>query len=79
MAEGKEEKTVKRVCTCEKCGNESEMVVHCSIVLPEEEGGEAEIPATIESADADAEEHGKMRGTGVCKHCGNEADLWVDI
>ena len=77
MAEGKEEKSVKRVCTCEKCGNESEMIVHCSIVLPGEEGGEAEIPATVKSADPGEPE--KMRGTGVCKHCGNEADLWVDI
>lgn len=77
MAEGKEEKTVKRVCTCEKCGNESEMIVHCSIVLPEEEGAAAEIPATVKSVDGG--EPGKMRGTGVCQHCGNEADMWVDL
>lgn len=77
MAEGKEEKTVKRVCTCEKCGNESEMIVHCSLVLPEDESKKDEAPATVESA-AGAESQ-KMRGTGVCQHCGNEADLWVDI
>lgn len=78
MAEGKEEKTVKRVCTCEKCGNESEMVVHCSLVLPEEEASEAEAaPATV-TPEPEAEPS-RVRGKGVCSHCGNEADMWVDL
>jgi hypothetical protein len=32
------EKTVKKVCQCQNCGNESEMIITCS--LPEEIGDE---------------------------------------
>lgn len=76
MSEGKEEKTVKRVCACEKCGNESEMVVRCSLVLSEDED-EADAPAAM---DAPAESgRRRARGAGVCVHCGNEADMWMDL
>ena len=75
MAEAKEEKTVKRVCTCEKCGNESEMTVHCSLVLAESED---DAPAA-ETKPPKAPEPRRAHGTGVCTHCGNEADMWVEL
>ncbi|GBC63371.1 hypothetical protein DENIS_4365 [Desulfonema ishimotonii] len=65
-------KTFRQVCKCEKCGNEAEMVVTCSLVEEDaEEKGAAAVP-----------EPGKTRhvkGTGTCSHCGNEADMWIDI
>jgi hypothetical protein len=66
------EKQIKQVCKCEKCGNESEMVITCS--LEEEElqtPAKAPIVAPVEKA--------RAKGHGVCTHCGNEADMWVDI
>lgn len=59
----------KEVCKCVNCGNEAEMVVTCS--LPDEEP--AAKPAGKKA------EHHKVKGTGVCSHCGNEADMWIDI
>jgi hypothetical protein len=60
----------KEVCKCVNCGNEAEMVVTCS--LPDE--APAAKPAPAKKA-----EHQKVKGTGVCSHCGNEADMWIDI
>jgi hypothetical protein len=60
------EKTVKKVCHCENCGNESEMIITCS--LPDDISPEKEIPS----------EEKKMKGAAVCSHCGNEADMWID-
>ncbi len=62
-------KTVKQVCTCEKCGNEAEMVITCTM---EEENHEhkEKPPETSEK---------KVKGTGTCSACGNEADIWVEI
>ena len=37
------EKTVKKVCQCENCGNESEMIITCS--LPEEAADDVEVSA----------------------------------
>lgn len=68
-----ETKTLKRVCKCEKCGNEAEMVVTCSLV--EEEGA---APAEAK-ADSEKHHHHRVKGTGTCSHCGNEADMWVDL
>ncbi len=61
-------KTVKQVCKCEKCGNEAEMVVTCSLVENDEKKDKTSVPG-----------HRHVKGTGVCTHCGNEADMWVDI
>ena len=66
------EKTVKKVCQCHNCGNESEMTITCS--LPEEIGDEVDTSAKKEMAS----EEKKVKGTAVCKHSGNEADMWVD-
>jgi hypothetical protein len=63
--------TVKKttVCKCEKCGNEAEMVVTCSLTDEEH----AEKHASQDSAPK------KVKGTGTCSHCGNEADMWIDL
>ena len=66
-------KTVKKVCHCVNCGNESEMMITCS--LPEELGGETP-KAAEESHEHEAT---KVKGTAVCSHCGNEADMWIDL
>lgn len=65
-------KIVKKVCKCEKCGNEAEMVLTCSLeeVAPEPER-EASSPTDHEPR--------RVKGTGTCAHCGNEADMWVDL
>lgn len=52
------------VCKCEKCGNEAEMTVSCSMVEVKSESGEIKK---------------KQKETRVCKVCGNEADLIVDF
>ena len=64
------EKKFKQVCKCENCGNESEMMITCSLEEHEEQ------PA--KPADA-PEGKSKTKGHAVCSHCGNEADMWIDI
>lgn len=68
-------KTFKQVCTCENCGNEAEMIITCTLE-----------PIHEDSAESAAEEHTKnkekkqkVKGSGTCTQCGNEADIWVDI
>jgi ribosomal protein S14 len=68
----KMEKTVKKVCQCQNCGNESEMIITCS--LPEEIESDTDVSVKKEAV---AEEK-KVKGSAVCTHCGNEADMWVD-
>jgi hypothetical protein len=51
------------------------MVITCS--LPEEME-EAPVQAAGEKA-TDAGEKKKVKGHAVCSHCGNEADMWIDI
>jgi hypothetical protein len=69
------EKTFKQVCKCEKCGNEAEMQITCILEIDEEVAAPVESKKTTEDADA----RKKVQGHGVCSHCGNEADLWVDV
>ena len=66
---------VTRVCKCENCGNEAEMVVTCS--LPDAD----ETPPARGGDDrkGDAAESKKVKGTATCTHCGNEADMWIDL
>ncbi len=66
-------KTVKQVCKCESCGNEAEMEVTCTMESIEA-AKTAPPPANKENGKA-----GKAQGTGVCTHCGNEADMWIDV
>jgi thymidine kinase len=62
--------TRKQVCSCKKCGNEAEMVVTCN--LPEA------VPEAPPPTPA-AEVGGKVMGSATCSHCGNEADIWIDL
>jgi hypothetical protein len=66
------EKKFKKICKCENCGNEAEMVITCAL-----EAEETPSPSPAPSA-APADKH-QAKGHGVCTHCGNEADMWVDI
>jgi hypothetical protein len=66
-------KTIKKVCHCQNCGNESEMIITCS--LPEEIENDENVSAKTERES----EEKKVKGTAVCSHCGNEADMWIDI
>jgi hypothetical protein len=75
-----EEKTMgeivrKKVCKCENCGNEAEMIVTCS--LSDTNGKPAVRSAGSKEAPLHAEHH--VKGTAVCSHCGNEADMWIDL
>ena len=66
---------ITRVCKCENCGNEAEMVVTCS--LP----GAADPAPSSEQGPKKPEAHHahKVKGTATCSRCGNEADMWVDL
>ncbi len=65
-------KTVKQVCKCENCGNEAEMEVTCTMES-------IEAAKTAPAAVKEDVKAGKAQGTGVCTHCGNEADMWIDV
>jgi len=65
-------KTLKKVCECVNCGNESEMTITCS--LPDETADVSEASPEKQTVS----EEKKVKGTAVCRHCGNEADMWVD-
>jgi hypothetical protein len=67
-------KTLKQVCECKNCGNESEMTITCSL----EEVAEPEVEKKNEVKPA-APHTKKVKGSAVCSHCGNEADMWVDL
>lgn len=69
------EKKFKQVCKCEKCGNEAEMLITCSLE-PEEDSSAAR---SMESKPLEAKEKGKTKGHAICSHCGNEADIWLDL
>lgn len=64
----------KQVCRCVNCGNEAEMVFTCS--LPEAQVASAK---PDDSAAQREETTKKVRAVGTCSHCGNEADMWVDL
>jgi hypothetical protein len=65
----------KEVCKCVSCGNEAEMMVTCS--LPDNGDESGEVPKA-ETAGA-ASPPKKVKGTATCSHCGNEADMWIDL
>ena len=67
------EQKLKKVCKCENCHNEAEMVITCSLEPVEVENKSAD------TAPSARNESGKVRGQAVCSHCGNEADMWVDL
>ena len=66
------EKKFKKVCKCENCGNEAEMVITCSLDEPSDQ------PQVGAKSDNSSESQ-RVKGQGVCTRCGNEADMWVDL
>ena len=63
--------TRKQVCKCENCGNEAEMILTCTLEDVDTDPG---------SAKADDEtKHRHVPAKGTCSHCGNEADMWIDL
>lgn len=65
--------TLRKVCHCTNCDNEAEMVITCS--LPEEIENKENEPGE-KKGDT---EHKRVKGSAVCTHCGNEADMWIDM
>ncbi len=63
------EKKFNRVCKCDHCGSEAEMVITCSL---EEELPQGAAPIVVPAGE------GKTKGHAVCSHCGSEADIWLD-
>ncbi len=59
-------KKFNKICKCENCGNEAEMIVTCSM----------ESTADVANPSTSAKQ---LKGTGTCSHCGNEAEIWVDM
>jgi transcription elongation factor Elf1 len=70
-----QEKKFKRVCKCENCGNEAEMMITCS--LESVESKPAAPPSDPKPATGSGKK--KTRGHAVCSHCGGEADIWLDV
>lgn len=68
-------KKITRVCRCENCGNEAEMVVTCSL---EDMDAEHSHDST-EAPKPDKKAGKKIKGNATCKNCGNEADMWIDV
>lgn len=64
------QKTIKKVCSCTNCGNEAEMAVTCTLDSVEETAAPAAAPPAPKA---------KIKGHGVCSHCGGEADMWLDL
>jgi hypothetical protein len=62
--------TRKEVCECINCGNEAEMVITCTLEDVDE-------PAVAKAGGDEAKQ--QVKGTGTCSHCGNEADMWIDL
>lgn len=74
MTESTPKTTFKQICACKNCGNEAEMIVTCSLE-PDEKA------STVHTAQSVAEKPDRKQkpGQATCTHCGNEADIWVDI
>jgi len=68
----KGEKHFKKVCKCQHCGNEAEMLVTCTLEHSHEEAHSETAP----EANSDKK---RVKGKGICTSCGNEADMWIDI
>ena len=74
MAEKTPKKTFRKVCTCENCGNEAEMIITCSLESVEEDSRKAK------AADKGAgKTRKKIPGQATCTRCGNEAEILVDL
>lgn len=65
----------REICTCDHCGSEAEMVITCSLESSDD-NAEQSAPADQLIPEAAA---GNTKGRGVCSHCGNESEIWVEI
>jgi len=72
------EKKFKQVCRCENCDNEAEMVVTCSLDEVETDKNKDRDPVVGEKNESKPAPK-RVRGQAVCTHCGNEADMWIDL
>ena len=68
-------KKVKQTCTCKDCGNESEMVITCTLEDIHEHTGKT--PSDVPEKPKAPKQ--RVKGSGTCTHCGSEADMWIDI
>lgn len=66
---------IKKVCQCENCGNEAEMIITCS--LPSSAEDHTHDDAATKSDDQESKK--QVKGTATCSQCGNEADMWIDL
>ena len=64
----------KEICKCVNCGNEAEMLVTCTLEPVDEPAEEA---AAAESEQKASKQ--QVKGSATCSHCGNEADMWIDL
>ena len=69
------EKEFKEICKCDHCGSEAEMVITCSLKADADHSEQAETDDDIRPEIA----AGKTKGRGVCSHCGNESEIWVEV
>ena len=68
-------KIVKKVCECKNCGNEAEMVVTCSLPDVDEDDNKLSASGAVDKPESE----NRVMGTAICTHCGNEADMWIDL
>ena len=66
------EEQFKQVCECKNCGNEAEMVVTCSME-------EVSVRTKADPKFTTTPKAENAQGRAMCSHCGNEADIWLDI
>jgi 5-methylcytosine-specific restriction endonuclease McrA len=69
------DKKFKEICKCDHCGSEAEMVITCSLkpvvdIAEQSATPDDKIPEAVA---------GKTKGRGVCSHCGNESEIWLEI
>jgi len=64
------EKKFKYVCQCTNRGNESEMVVTCTL---DDESAEEGVLKSV------PKKNGRAEGHAVFVHCGGETDIWLDV
>ena len=65
----------REICKCDYCGSEAEMVITCSLKANGDDSEPSGTDADIKP-EAVAE---KTKGRGVCSHCGNESEIWLEI
>lgn len=69
-----QKKIIKHECVCTNCGNEAEMDFECT--MPDDFDDEE---IAVAGKKEPSGKKIKVKGTGTCISCGNEADLWIDF